>query len=541
MAHCSDEVWGLVKNELGLAKHGNMRVLEIGAGSCGFARRSLPHIADFVGEYVLSDVSAIRKHELENLKQFTTLKHDVNEALPEALPALDVVVACNALHVGKDVRASLAHIAHKLVVGGYLILEELIGDQCLFVWGLDKFIWETATDQRSFGLWMSAEEWRCLIEEIPGYRLVLARERPANVTLVLRRVWDAAVDGASCHAGVDAAVDDAAGAPVAEDVVGAGSTHVVRGRGEWLARTTAAAVSGKQRPTDLIEHWSCVNLAEKQCIVGDGSHGFLRSLQLEADACLTQALTTDGSLDLVTEVFEGRSQAGLVQFLTVDQGRVGTTVSVPVSALSADGLRGGCDKVLVDCIGRRPRDKVVDDFPRTPSTEAMASSTSTASEVDETSISSSRRPSSSSTTFGAVDEMVLRAKNKDSSPSTTGERRADNALGRTALDEGAIIPRLKEVAFAERSSSDDRSSSEQELTPPPRPHSEKRNFVLEIKKPGDLSSLGWEPSSSSSFSRNRSEKSGAKNSKVEVQFSALNFKDVMIALGQVCYLFPSYH
>jgi SAM-dependent methyltransferase len=159
--------------------------MELGAGSCGFSRRSWEFIQDGLSEYYLTDITVIRQHELAGNPKVKTAKHDLNKPVNLALMGnmpFDVVVASNVVHVGSDIRSVLAHAADALAPGGFIILEEYVGDASLYIWGLDKFIWTTATDNRSFGLWMSTEEWKEMVHTLPdALEFVLARQGPGCV------------------------------------------------------------------------------------------------------------------------------------------------------------------------------------------------------------------------------------------------------------------------------------------------------------------------------------------------------------------------
>jgi len=85
------------------------------------------------------------------------------------------------------VRRTLGYFRDALVEGGFVLLEEQITDACLFLWGLDSFIWETATDERSFGLWMSWQEWLAVVEDVEGLEMLCWHRSEYHVTMLLRK------------------------------------------------------------------------------------------------------------------------------------------------------------------------------------------------------------------------------------------------------------------------------------------------------------------------------------------------------------------
>ena len=187
MASSSEELAmliGLVRKEW----HGtDLKIWEGGAGSCGFTRRMIPLVEQQLEQYVCSDISAIRLGTLEGHPKITSSRHDLNNPiLPKDADDsgfYHLALANNAIHTAGDVKETLEFFRDSLVDGGFILLEEQITDACLYLWGLDNFIWETARDKRSYGLWMAWAEWEALIAAVDGVELLVAYRSPYHATM----------------------------------------------------------------------------------------------------------------------------------------------------------------------------------------------------------------------------------------------------------------------------------------------------------------------------------------------------------------------
>jgi len=168
-----------------------LRVMEGGIGTGGLTRRLWPLVSARLEAYLGLDVSAISPGgSVEQDARFSTLKHDLNEALPEDGSKYHLFCASNAIHVTRDIARTLRHLCGRLHEGGFLLLEEFIeSDFCLYLWGLDPSIWSIPNPdvKRSFGLWMSWEEWLGVVAQVPELEVVIAYRTQVRLTLLLRR------------------------------------------------------------------------------------------------------------------------------------------------------------------------------------------------------------------------------------------------------------------------------------------------------------------------------------------------------------------
>ena len=174
---------GLVCNEW----HGTqLRAFEVGTGTGGLTRRVVPIIEDRLESYVCSDIFDIRLGALHSHPAISRVKYDVNNDLI-AEDKYHIILSSNAVHIAKDVQESLERLCSALEEGGMMLLEEAISQQPLYLHGLDKFIWETATDDRSFGLWMSWSEWLDVINLVEGLELLAWYRSPSFVSMLLHK------------------------------------------------------------------------------------------------------------------------------------------------------------------------------------------------------------------------------------------------------------------------------------------------------------------------------------------------------------------
>ena len=129
--------------------HGTkLRVFEVGTGSGGLTRRALPLIEDSLESYTCSDIFDIRLGWVSSNPLISTMRHDVNENI-HSVDKYHLILAANAIHIAKNIKEALKRMRDALEEGGMLMLEELIGSDPLYLHGLDKFIWETANEERS--------------------------------------------------------------------------------------------------------------------------------------------------------------------------------------------------------------------------------------------------------------------------------------------------------------------------------------------------------------------------------------------------------
>ena len=135
------------------------KFLEVGTGTGGALRRVYPLIAGFIDSYTASDISVINFDDA--LTSVTSMRWNINDPFPSngESSKFDVIFGSNSVHCAKDMLNSLQHIHDTLTEDGFLILEEYTSELPIYLWGLDSFIWNTASCERDHGLWMSNERW----------------------------------------------------------------------------------------------------------------------------------------------------------------------------------------------------------------------------------------------------------------------------------------------------------------------------------------------------------------------------------------------
>lgn len=316
---------GLLRNEVG--GHGNMRIFEVGAGACGFAQRIYPLLHNALGSYICSDVRPVTLPDaVKSDDRFSCTLHNIDNPLPATQKVCDVIVASHALFLAADVRTTLRHLSQNLRVGGLFVVEEFVGDQGVLMWGADRdFIWNRKSDVRHNGLWMNVEEWRQCIDDVAELELVFAEQRPGNLTLVLCRTTNTSSNPTKRTAKLR----------VQTDIVAKQSDDPVRTPQRFsgaVSKTTKLSQNWSSHPS-VIHDWQSVDLTSKQIFDAAGSHGFRRSLEQEDDVSNLQALCSDNSAPLSWD-----SGISNLRYITIEDGCIGTTVSVPFTHTIAEEL-----------------------------------------------------------------------------------------------------------------------------------------------------------------------------------------------------------
>jgi acyl transferase domain-containing protein/NADPH:quinone reductase-like Zn-dependent oxidoreductase/thioesterase domain-containing protein/SAM-dependent methyltransferase/acyl carrier protein len=152
-----------------------IRILEIGAGTGGTTAYTLPALPDHRAEYWFTDLSPFflskaedkfRQHEFVRYALFDVEKDPVAQGLP--LRAFDVIIAADVLHATGNLMASLRNCSELLVDGGMLVLRELTSTRPSFdlLFGLTDgwWNWKTKGDaSRSNSALLMPDEWNELL------------------------------------------------------------------------------------------------------------------------------------------------------------------------------------------------------------------------------------------------------------------------------------------------------------------------------------------------------------------------------------------
>jgi acyl transferase domain-containing protein/acyl carrier protein/phospholipid N-methyltransferase len=152
-----------------------LRILEIGGGTGGLTSFVLRALPEYCTEYVFTDISlrfiarAQQKFSQYPFVQYRPLDIEL-DPIEQGFDAhsFDVIVASDVLHATKDLRKTLDRVKQLLGSGGTLVLVELTRPWLLttLVFGLLKGWWLFDDDVRRDEPCISQERWKSLLEEV---------------------------------------------------------------------------------------------------------------------------------------------------------------------------------------------------------------------------------------------------------------------------------------------------------------------------------------------------------------------------------------
>ena len=172
---------------------GEVRLLEIGAGTGGTAAAVVPALEGEGASYVFTDISdlflnqARAKFAAHSFVRYARLDMEQDPAAQGFAPAaFDVIVAANVLHATRDLPLTLRRVRELTAPGGLLVLSETTTHHRVFdiTTGLIEG-WEVfADDVRGDNPLVSTEEWLKLLSEA-GFEHVAALPEPGGRADVL--------------------------------------------------------------------------------------------------------------------------------------------------------------------------------------------------------------------------------------------------------------------------------------------------------------------------------------------------------------------
>lgn len=173
---------------------GPVRVAEVGAGTGGLTHHVLPTLRTHEDRYIVTDVSggffdALRQEfaAYSEVTEYTTW--DVLHKKPEAIAALDLIVASNVIHAVPNLRRALTNICEALDEGGFFLLHEITHGYVAIagIWGFIDTLWQfDDPEDRSHGAFLSEAKWTELLEAC-GFEVVSIRTDERSHTLFLCR------------------------------------------------------------------------------------------------------------------------------------------------------------------------------------------------------------------------------------------------------------------------------------------------------------------------------------------------------------------
>ena len=163
-------------------------ILEIGFGTGGFLKRYLPILKPYINEYIATDYIqlSILPEQFDNINIYYK-RWNIDRPILNLKSKVDIVIGCNSVHTCSSIQKTLKYISEITRPGGYLILEEQGNDMLCYFWGLDESIWSTPRDKRSFGLWMSREEWEIIFKDNTDWVLEYLFYNDRSVVIIVKR------------------------------------------------------------------------------------------------------------------------------------------------------------------------------------------------------------------------------------------------------------------------------------------------------------------------------------------------------------------
>ncbi|MDX3535903.1 type I polyketide synthase [Streptomyces sp. MB09-01] len=151
-----------------------LRILEVGAGTGATTAALVPHLPPERTRYTFTDISpaffAQAKHRLSryDFVDYRALDLDADPAGQGfAESSFDIVVASNVLHATKDLKDALRRVAGLLADGGHLLALEYHDNSLLApVFGLLDSFWEATDDElRPAGPLLARDEWESVLRD----------------------------------------------------------------------------------------------------------------------------------------------------------------------------------------------------------------------------------------------------------------------------------------------------------------------------------------------------------------------------------------
>ncbi|HVJ18921.1 MAG TPA: SDR family NAD(P)-dependent oxidoreductase, partial [Polyangiaceae bacterium] len=185
----------------------NLRVLELGAGTGGMTQALLPLLPPERTEYVFTDLSQLfllkakQRFSRFPFVQYRTLDIEKPPSRAE-LGSFDLVIASDVLHATRDLKKTLTNVKELLASEGMLLMLEVTNTPIFLdlIFGMTEGWWLFEDkERRKTHATMPPQQWRTLLEESEFSDVQLLSDFAANEracqTLILARGPELARDG----------------------------------------------------------------------------------------------------------------------------------------------------------------------------------------------------------------------------------------------------------------------------------------------------------------------------------------------------------
>jgi acyl transferase domain-containing protein/acyl carrier protein/protein-L-isoaspartate O-methyltransferase len=475
-----------------------VRILEVGGGTGGMTAYVLRKLPPSRTEYVFSDVTQLLTAQAEQkFHEFPFVQYRLLDIEADPLAqgyephSFDMILASDVLHATRDLRDTLGHVKQLLASNGLLILLELTNTPrwVVFVFGLLKGWWRfTDVELRGADPWIPQRKWKALLEEV-GFTDVAS-------------VADTDIPENALHSVILAQGPVIAQEPTPAEAPAA-AAEKTRKVGTWLIFADKRGV-GPALAARLKER------GERPVLVYPGE---MYGREEDGDSFRINPRRLEDMQQLVEAAIEGRTECrGVVHLWSLDTASPDETTLSSIDAAQIAGCFNALQ--LVQVLAKINWTTVPGLWLVTGGTQAMSRSA--------TSVSVAQAPMWGLSRTITNEHPNLRSTVIDLSTEPTPEEidsLFDELMADDKEDELALrgpsryIHRLMRVSLAKIQEAAHQTASTEASQP----------YTVEITTPGILDNLTMRASDRPA--------PGVGEVEIQVHAAALNFKDVMIAMG----------
>lgn len=154
----------------------NLNVLEIGSGLGGFTEKILPLLEHQLANYNLTDIVNPKVPDNFSKYPIKTMIYNLNEKLDGKY---DLITSSHSFYNAIDLVSVLTNLVDNLNDNGFILLQELIDDFNMYIWGLNI--------HKFYSHWLSFNEWTELINSIPQLEIIVSYYNDYNALILIKK------------------------------------------------------------------------------------------------------------------------------------------------------------------------------------------------------------------------------------------------------------------------------------------------------------------------------------------------------------------